>query len=254
METTSLVPDAHFLECACCLHRPCISRLHGLCVRPEDHANRPDTALCNALLTMHACCGCIDRAYIVFKLIPIRNIVSWNALIAGLTCHGFRLEAISTFEAMHKDSNVPSPDSVTIVAFLTGCSPSGLVEEGKVYFEMMVKDYGIEPFIEHLSYLIYVLGWAGLVREGEEYAKKFEGEDLVSGGRLLSACRLHGDLEAEKRVGSRILKMGPDVGSLYVLVFNMFAREKKWEEAGKTRKVRRESRAKKEVGWSWVQM
>ncbi|KAL4197575.1 hypothetical protein AMTRI_Chr04g251820 [Amborella trichopoda] len=257
MATTSLVPDAFTFSSvlAACTGLASLelgSMVHARALRTMS--NPPDTALCNALVTMYARCGRIDRACIVFELIPLRNVVSWNALIAGLACHGLGLKAISTFEAMRNDLKAPSPDSVTFVALLTGCSHTGLVEEGKVYFEMMVEDYGIEPSIEHFSCLIDMLGRAGLVSEGEEYAKRFGGEDLVIWGSLLSACRLHGDLETGKRVGSSILEMGPDIGSPYVLVSNMFARERMWEEVRETRKRMRESGVKKEVGWSWVQV
>lgn len=37
------------------------------------------------------------------------------------------------------------PDPVTFVGVLTACSHSGLVNEGRAYFNIMVEDYKIVP-------------------------------------------------------------------------------------------------------------
>ncbi|KAJ6753115.1 PENTATRICOPEPTIDE REPEAT-CONTAINING PROTEIN [Salix koriyanagi] len=41
-----------------------------------------------ALLDMYAKCGLIDMAFKVFKYLPKRNVVAWNAMLGGLSMHG----------------------------------------------------------------------------------------------------------------------------------------------------------------------
>ncbi|KAL3568014.1 hypothetical protein D5086_030665, partial [Populus alba] len=41
-----------------------------------------------ALVDMYAKCGLIDMAFKVFKYLPKRNVVAWNAMLGGLAMHG----------------------------------------------------------------------------------------------------------------------------------------------------------------------
>ena len=89
---------------------------------------RRDTSLGNSLIDMYAKCGALHEAQQVFQQLPIRNIISWNALLAGYTEHGFGLEALSCFERM-QDQGI-SPNSVTYLFVLKACgSKLGAVEK-----------------------------------------------------------------------------------------------------------------------------
>lgn len=58
-----------------------------------------------------------------------------------------------------------------------------------MYFDLMYKDYGIQPDIEHYSCLVDVLGHAGLVDEAEKLINSMPFEDFSSMcWALLGAC------------------------------------------------------------------
>ena len=45
-------------------------------------------------------------------------------------------------------------DPITFVSVFNVCNHGGLVDEGQMYFETMIKDYGITPTFEHHTWLI----------------------------------------------------------------------------------------------------
>ena len=56
---------------------------------------------------MYAKCGALRHAIDVFKGMPKRILVSWNAIISALTLHGCGLEAIEFIEKMQAEGICP---------------------------------------------------------------------------------------------------------------------------------------------------
>ncbi|XP_028548732.1 pentatricopeptide repeat-containing protein At1g31430-like isoform X2 [Dendrobium catenatum] len=123
-------------------------------------------ALGTALGDMYAKCGCIDLARYVFYELPKRDIFAWNAMICGVATHGQGKEALELFQRSIDEGF--NPTAVTFVGILNACSRAGLVNEGRHFFNSMVRDYGIEPEMEHYGCMVDLLGRAGLVPEALE--------------------------------------------------------------------------------------
>ncbi|GFZ17565.1 pentatricopeptide repeat (PPR) superfamily protein [Actinidia rufa] len=81
--------------------------------------------LCYFLIAMYSRCGCVDKAYQVFKGMPSKDVVSWSAMMSGIASHGHREEAIEAFWEMQ--SMGVAPDDQTFTGVLSACSHSGLV-------------------------------------------------------------------------------------------------------------------------------
>lgn len=173
--------------------------------------------------------------------------------MAGFANHGLGKEAVRLFNRM-KDFNI-KPDSITFIALLTGLNHSGLVNEGKFFFNEMEKTYRITPNVEHVSCIVDLLGRARRVKEAEEYMERFCFEDdVVVLGCLLSACRVHGDVVIGKRTGKRLLKIQEVSSSPYVLLSNLYASESMWDDVAHARKRLKDSLVKKEVGHSLIEV
>ncbi|KAF9620422.1 hypothetical protein IFM89_012599 [Coptis chinensis] len=84
-----------------------------------------DTSICKALIDTYSKCGRIDFAREVFNRMPKRDIISWNAMIAGYGIHGLGREALLLFHDLQNEG--PKPDYVTFICLLSACSHSGLV-------------------------------------------------------------------------------------------------------------------------------
>lgn len=162
-----------------------------------------DLANSNALITMYAKCGDFISARKVFDEMPLRSEISWSALMAGYGMHGIFGEVFELFDRMVEAG--AWPDSVTFTTLLTACSHGGLVKKGKEYFQMMEKEFGMRPVLEHYTCMVDMLGRAGQVEEAEELilGMKIEPDEALWNA-LLSACRIHGKVEVAERVEGKL--------------------------------------------------
>ncbi|KAF5203883.1 Pentatricopeptide repeat-containing protein [Thalictrum thalictroides] len=80
-----------------------------------------DVYVATALLTMYSKCGEIVSALEMFKLMPDKNLVSYNALLSVLLQSGMGNRVFEVFKAMRKSLD-ERPSSVTWVSVLSACS------------------------------------------------------------------------------------------------------------------------------------
>lgn len=255
IKTHSLIPDDFTYTSALAVCSGLTSSLLGRqihCKLVRTRLNN-DTGVANALVNMYAKCGSIKDAVTTFNQMSFHNLVSWNTLMAGFANHGLGRQALELFDEMKKVH--VKPDSVTFIALLTALNHTGLVEEGKYYFNAMQGTYGITPNVHHVSCLVDLLGRARRVKEAEDYMERYSFEqDPVVLGCLLSACRVHGDLVVGKRTAERLLKIKKVSSSPYVLLSNLYASESMWEGVAEARKQLKDSLIKKESGHSLIEV
>lgn len=207
----------------------------------------------SSLIDMYAKCGGIEEAYKVFRDVEERNVVLWNAMIAGLSRHARSLEVMILFEKMQQMGL--SPNDVTFVSVLSACGHMGLVHKGQKYFDLMIKEHHLPPNVLHYSCMVDILSRAG---------KTFEAYDLISKmpfnasasmwGSLLASCRTHGNLELAEVAAKNLFEIEPHNAGNYLLLSNMYAANGKWDEVAKARKLLKESDVKKERGKSWIEI
>ncbi|XP_058076571.1 pentatricopeptide repeat-containing protein At2g44880-like [Magnolia sinica] len=210
------------------------------------------SSVLTALIDMYAKCGEIQKAQQVFHKMPQKEVASWNAMINGFAVNGRAREALEVFLEML--SGGVKPNEVTMIGVLSACSHGGLVEEGKKWFSAMV-EYGIDRRIEHYGCMVDLLGRAGHVEEAEELIERMPCE--VNGivlSSLLFACGCHGDVRRAERVMRKALELEPwNVGN-HVMLRNMYAGERRWEDMAEVKGMMRRNGAKKEVGSSVIEV
>ncbi|GAB4837747.1 hypothetical protein Ancab_002616 [Ancistrocladus abbreviatus] len=209
--------------------------------------------LCNALVDMFAKCGDVDKALRVFRGMPERNVVSWTSVIVGLAMHGRGVEAISLFEEMEGAGVLP--DHVVFIGLLTACSHAGLVEEGRHYFNSMVKEYDIVPKIEHYGCMVDMLCRAGLVKEAVRLVETMPIEpNPIIWRTLLTACRAQGDLQLGESITRRLMGDDPMHESNYVLLSNIYAKLSNWDKKYRIREVMEKKGIKKTPGGTMLEL
>lgn len=207
----------------------------------------------NSLITMYAKCGCLEDATRVFDSMKNRNVISWTAIIVGYAQNGRGKDSLHFYDQMIIDGIKPDP--VTFIGLLFACSHTGLVETGRSYFESMEKVYGIKPAPDHYACMIDLLGRAGKLDEAEDLLNRMDVEpDATVWKSLLSACRVHGNLELGERAGRNLIKLEPLNSLPYVLLSNMFSVAGRWEDAAKIRRLMKTMGINKEPGCSWIEM
>lgn len=199
----------------------------------------------NSLIHMYAKCGAVEEAYETFNSMKMKNLISWNTMILALATHGQEYVALALFSRMLEEK-LERPDSVTFLGVLCACSHGGMVDEGRRYFDIMSRDYSIQPTIKHYGCMVDILGRAGLVEEAYQLIMNMSMEcNAIVWRTLLAACRVHGNIELGEKVRKRLLQLEPDHSSDYVLLANMYANAGQWNEVIRVRKSMRDRQVQK---------
>ncbi|XP_021801610.1 pentatricopeptide repeat-containing protein At3g46790, chloroplastic-like [Prunus avium] len=103
---------------------------------------------------------------------------------------------------------------------------SSLVEEGKMLFNSMVKEHGIYPSVEHYACMVDLLGRAN---------------------------RIHCNVVAE-RASKRLFELEPRNAGNYVLLADIYAEAKMWDEVKRVKKLLEARELQKVPGRSWIEV
>jgi pentatricopeptide repeat protein len=224
--------------------------VHGL-VRRRWDGLAPDVLLLTALLTMYAKCGAMEAAREVFDSMGERSVPSWNSMIIGYGLHGRSDKALELFLEMEKAG--PRPNETSFVCVLSSCAHGGMVLEGWLCFDRMVRVYGIKPKAGHFGCMMDLLGRAGLLADSENLVQNLQGKAPPAlWGTMISASRAQNNSRLGEFVGKKLIEMKPGEVGPYVLLSNVYAAEGRWEDVDKVRELMKENRVDKHVGLSLV--
>ncbi|XP_020230115.1 pentatricopeptide repeat-containing protein At4g14820 [Cajanus cajan] len=207
----------------------------------------------NALIDMYAKCGNLARAREVFENMPRKNVISWSSMINAFAMHGDADSAIDLFHRM-KEQNI-EPNGVTFIGVLYACSHAGLVEEGQNFFSSMINEHGISPQREHYGCMVDLYCRANLLRKALELVETMPfPPNVIIWGSLMSACQNHGEVELGEFAAKQLLELEPDHDGALVVLSNIYAKERRWDEVGLVRKLMRHKGISKEKAFSRIEM
>ena len=145
----------------------------------------------NTLIDVYAKCGNLIDACHVFKLLSTRNVVSWSALIAGHTHHGFQTDALALFHMMMRVENGISPNSTTFVSALKACADSRSLEIGqKIHFQVCENGLDLELLVG--SAIVDMYSKCGNVKDGRYVFNTMPKRNIVSWSSLIAGYVEHG--------------------------------------------------------------
>jgi len=249
-EPTTIATTSAFMACA---------QLSALRLGKEMHcfalkANfTEDPHVESSTVDMYAKCGSIEKSCNFFNQMKNKDLVSHNVMIMGYAIHGHASEAMQLFGKMRKQEL--QPDAYTYVGILMACNHAGLVEEGLQYFEEMRNNHCIELKVEHYSCVVDMLGRAGRLADAMRLIEEMPNEpDSRIWSALLSACRIHGNVEFGERIAEKLLELEPDKAEHYVMASNLFAGSGRWDDVRKVRKRLKENGLQKDPGCSWIEL
>ncbi|KAJ9172485.1 hypothetical protein P3X46_015715 [Hevea brasiliensis] len=209
--------------------------------------------LTTSLIDMYSKCGDLEKALDIFYSAEMRDVFVWSAMIAGLAMHGRGRAAIDFFVKMQEAKVMPN--SVTFTNLLSACSHTGLVEEGRMFFNQMESVYGVVPGIKHYTCMVDILGRAGHLEEAFELIGKMPIVPSASvWGALLGACRIHGNVELAEIACGNLLEIDPSNHGAYVLLSNIYAKTGKWDGVSGLRQRMKVFGIKKEPGCSSIEV
>ncbi|KAF8412700.1 hypothetical protein HHK36_000668 [Tetracentron sinense] len=210
-------------------------------------------SLDSSLIDMYSKCGSIDKSVQVFQKVPIRDLFSWTSLICGLAMHGHGKQALHYFSRMQAVG--VQPDDVTMVGVLHACAHAGLLNEGWQYFRTMEKVYNLSPKVEHYGCMIDLLGRMGHLEEAYDLIMELPVDpNEVIWGALLSACRVHRNVELGEIAAKRLLELDPSDPWARVMLSNMYAEACRWDGVMRLRKEMKERGVRKTPGCSSIEV
>ncbi|RZC84973.1 hypothetical protein C5167_047757 [Papaver somniferum] len=213
----------------------------------------PNLVLENALIDMYAKCGCLVEARKIFDEMRNRDIVTWTSLISAYGMSGQGRDAVDLFSKMLESGLIP--DQIAFVSVLSACSHSGLLTEGRHYYKVMTDEYKIVPRIEHFSCMVDLLGRAGNIDEAYDFVKQMplEPNERIWGA-LLSACRVHSNMEIGLVAADRLFQLSPEQAGYYVLLSNIYAKAGRFEDVTTVRSIMQSKGIQKLPGCSDVEL
>ncbi|XP_057844763.2 pentatricopeptide repeat-containing protein At1g11290, chloroplastic [Cryptomeria japonica] len=175
-----------------------------------------DLFVTTSLIDMYAKCGSLEVARLLFDKMNTRDVVSWNAMIAG---------------------------------------HAGLVDEGWQYFACMSQIYCIAPMARHYACMVDLLGRAGQLDKAYDFIQKMPLEpDAGVWGALLGACRIHCNIKIGEKVAERIFYIDPGNAGYYVLLSNIYVGAGRFADAAKLRAMMKDKGVKKNPGCSLIEI
>ncbi|XP_021811580.1 pentatricopeptide repeat-containing protein At4g14050, mitochondrial isoform X2 [Prunus avium] len=205
----------------------------------------------NALVDMYAKCSDILAAKDIFGRMHQRDVVSWTSIIVGAAQHGQAEKALSLYDEMVAVGI--KPNEVTFVGLIYACSHVGLVSKGRALFRSMMEDYGISPSLQHYTCFLDLLSRSGHLGEASNVIDSMPFEpDEPTWAALLSACKHHGDTQTGIRVADHLLSLKPEDPSTYILLSNVYAGARMWENVAEVRKLMAAREVKKKPGYSCI--
>ncbi|KAF4382961.1 hypothetical protein G4B88_010132, partial [Cannabis sativa] len=230
--------------------------IHSYLLRMPNPAIASDVLVASELINMYCKCGSLEIAQQVFDRMPNRDITSWNSMILGFAMHGQAKAALECFARLI-ETEVFKPDSITFVGVLSACNHTGIVSEGRKYFELMVKKYKIQPQLEHYGCLVDLFARAGFIDEALNLVRNMPMKpDAVIWRSLLNACgKQRASVELSEEVARQILESEDAASSgVYVLMSSVYASASRWDDVGLLRKLMTKEGISKEPGCSIIEV
>ena len=177
-----------------------------------------DSVVGNALVDMYAKCGALRKAQEVFNEIQIRDVVSWNVLIAGYTQHGNGEEALTCLEDMK--SNGFGPDAVTFLCILKACGILGAIEKGESIHNDIVRDGWLERHSLIGNALVDMYAKCGAIAKAQIVFDELPIQALVSWNSLIAGYAQVGKDELAFDTFNEMIRQGivPDLITCTILL------------------------------------
>ncbi|KAL2936537.1 hypothetical protein RDABS01_000359 [Bienertia sinuspersici] len=210
----------------------------------------------NSLIIMYAKFESMMDSNKVFEELHYRDIVSWNILISGYDQNKLYKEVLEAFFSAISEA-LPNEYTFGSVLSAVGSAEAISLRLGQRchshlhgYYDSVMKIFdemanqGVKPDCITFLSMLTACGRKGMQIPG--------GPSFPALQSLLGSCRTHRDMEMGRRVSNKLIEMEPEESGSYVLMSNLYAESGDWEKVAMMRRKMRDSRVRKEVEFSWV--
>lgn len=152
-----------------------------------------DVSSWNALIAGYMKDGMIDVAESLFMGMPSRNVFSWTAMISGYTQNGYANRALDLFDRMMLENSEVKPNWVTIVSILPACAHSAVLDRGKRIHEIC-RHNGLDSHSSVQTALIGMYAKCGSLADAKQCFDKISpgNRGLAAWNNMITAYASHG--------------------------------------------------------------
>uniref|UniRef100_A0ACD5ZHL5 Uncharacterized protein n=1 Tax=Avena sativa TaxID=4498 RepID=A0ACD5ZHL5_AVESA len=166
----------------------------------------PSIGIENCLMGMYARFEQVDAAYLVFKGMIAKDIVSWNTMISCLAKSDYVNEALELFSNLHSGGGLV-PDFITVLGIVQACSNAGLLLQGQMLHGYIVKHSFVHDVLI-CNALIIMYAKLGRIDSAEQIFWQMDVKDLVSWNSMINAYGIHGDGHSALRYFHQLTDVG----------------------------------------------
>ncbi|EXB31275.1 hypothetical protein L484_014760 [Morus notabilis] len=145
----------------------------------------------SSLVSLYCKCNELDNAYLVFEEMPVRNVVSWTAIIAGFAQEWRINVCLELFQRMENSDS--RPNHFTFASLLSACSGSGALGLGRSVHSQVIQ-MGFHAYIHISNALISMYCKCGALRDALHVFRTLDGHgrDTVSWNSMIAGYAQHG--------------------------------------------------------------
>eukprot|EP01018_Ginkgo_biloba_P036720 Gb_30661 [translate_table: standard] len=154
-----------------------------------EHGFESDVIVGNALVTVYAKCRSIEDSQMVFNTMRARDLVSWNAMIAGYSYNEHGDQALKLFSQMQEAGM--KLDKFTLTSILCACGSPETLEQGKQIHAHAIK-IGFEAETPVGNALVTMYIKCECIEDAHKVFDKMTKRDTVSWNALITGHAQHG--------------------------------------------------------------
>ncbi|OIT30072.1 PREDICTED: pentatricopeptide repeat-containing protein At3g26782, mitochondrial [Nicotiana attenuata] len=149
-----------------------------------------DLGVGNTLIDAYAKCGEVDLSRKMFDVMPEKDIISWNSMIAVYAQHGLSSQALEIFRSLAWDREVDY-NAVTLSAVLLACAHSGALQAGKCIHDQVIK-MNLEDNVFVATSMIDMYCKCGRLRMARNAFNRMKEKNVKSWSALIAGYGMHG--------------------------------------------------------------
>ncbi|KAL4198346.1 hypothetical protein AMTRI_Chr03g139770 [Amborella trichopoda] len=182
-----------------------------------------DPQLWTALVDMYMNCGDPNMARALFesRSSSTRDVVMWNAMIAGYVDNDLPKDALSLFHSMIEEKQ-PIPNSVTMINVLPSCALLAALQHGKCIHAYLLRcglDSKTNASIDNA--LITMYAKSGSMEHAKKLFDRMVRRDIISYNAMIACYGMHGHIDMALSLFSQMQKEGlRPTGVTFVLVLS----------------------------------
>ncbi|KAL8055103.1 hypothetical protein ABFX02_04G034900 [Erythranthe guttata] len=185
IDIDKMMIESLLLACRTLICISIVKEIHGYITRRE----LSDIILQNTVVDVYGECGEVDYARNFFKLIEVKNVVSWTTMVACYVHNGLADEALEL--SYHMVNAGIELDSIAILSILSAAANLSALRKGKEIHAFVVRR-SLHLGDSIASSLVDMYASCGTVEKSYKVFNSMKDKDLVLWTSMINAYGMHG--------------------------------------------------------------